>query len=187
MDVLEWIKGRRSIKAFRPDPVPREVVERLLDAAVWAPNHKMTEPWRFYVLGPESKRRFAELRRRLRAEKAPDPGAPEVRKALDRVYEDAVGTPVWIAVSCAVSEDKVRREEDFAATAMAVQNLLLAATGLGLGTYLRTGELIEHPEMKALLGLPADHRIFGVVSVGHPAEIPTKKRTPYTEKTVWLP
>ncbi len=186
MDVLELIKTRRSVKSWKPDPVPREVVERLLDAAVWAPNHKLTEPWRFYVLGPKAKKKLAELRRRLRAEKVPDPEAPEVRAALQKVYDDTWATPALLAVACATSDDRVRREEDYAATAMAVQNLLLAAASLGIGTYLRTGEMLEHPEMRALVDLPDDHRLFGVISLGYAAETPTKRRTPAAEKTIWL-
>lgn len=186
MDVLELIKNRRSVKAFKPQPVPHEVLERVLDAAVWAPTHKLTEPWRFYVLGEETKRRFAELRRRLRGENAPDPNAPGVQAALQRVYDDTIATPALVAVSCLVAADRVQRDEDYAATAMAVQNILLGAGSLGLGTYLRTGSIIEHAEMRALLGVPEDHRIFGVIYMGYPADTPTKKRTPYTEKIRWL-
>lgn len=186
MEILDLIRNRRSIKAFRPDPVPRETIERLLDAAVWAPNHKLTEPWTFYVLGERTRRRFAELRRRLRAQKAPDPGAPEMRKAIEKAYGDAMAAPAILVVACAASEDPVRREEDYAATAMAVENLLLGAAGLGLGTYLRTGEILEHPEMKALVGLPDGHRLFGVIFLGVPAETPSKRRAPAAEKTRWL-
>jgi nitroreductase len=187
LDLLDLVRRRRSVKAFTRTPVSRETLLSLLEAAVWAPNHKLTEPWRFYVLGAETKERFADLRRRLRAGKAPDPDAPEVQKALRRVYEDTLATPMLVAVSCAVSDDPVRRDEDYAATAMAVQNLLLAACSRGLGTYLRTGAILEHPETRALLKVPDDHRLFGVISIGEPADIPQKRRTPAHEKTTWLP
>ncbi|MBI2973187.1 MAG: nitroreductase family protein, partial [Armatimonadetes bacterium] len=78
MTVLEAITTRRSIPQFKPDPVPRDLVERLLDAAVWAPNHRLTEPWQFYVLGEQAKRRFAEIRRDIRKATLPNPEAPEV-------------------------------------------------------------------------------------------------------------
>lgn len=188
MDLLDLIKSRRSVKAFRPDPVPRNVIERVLDAAVWAPNHRLTEPWTFYVLGPDTKQRFADLRGKLRAEKMPDPAAPEAKAVAQRAYEATVVTPLLVAVSCLVAEERVQRDEDYAATAMAVQNLLLAAASLGVSTYLRTGEIIEHPEAKALLGVPADHRIFGIVYMGFSQEAtPTRRsRTSYSEKTRWL-
>lgn len=187
MDPLDVIRRRRSVKSFAPTPISRETLESLLEVAVWAPNHKLTEPWRFYVLGDETKHRFAELRRRLRAEKAPDPDAPETQAALRRVYEETLATPALVAVSCAVSDDPVRRDEDYAATAMAVQNFLLAATGHNLGTYLRTGEILQHAETRALLKVSDDHRLFGVIYVGEPADVPQKRRTPAREKTTWLP
>lgn len=187
MDVLELVRRRRSVKAFTAEPVRRDVLESLLEAAVWAPNHKLTEPWLFYVLGDETKRRFAALRRSLRARKLPDPEAPEAQKALRKVYEDTIATPALVAVSCAVSDDPVRRDEDYAATAMAVQNLLLAAWSLELGSYLRTGEILEHAETRALLDVPDDHRLFGVIYLGRPADIPEKRRTPARDKTRWLP
>lgn len=186
MDALQLIKSRRSVRAFKPDPVPREVIERILDAAVWAPNHKLTEPWRFYVMGSETKRRFAELRSRLRAGKVADPNAPEVKAAVERIYNETLATPVLLAVALLVAGDQVQRDEDFAATAMAVQNILLGAAGLGVGTYLRTGEIIQRPEMRELLGLPGNERIFGVIYMGYPAEVAPKRRAPYTEKTRWL-
>ena len=186
-DIFELLRTRRSVKAFRPDPIPRETIERLLDAAVWAPNHKLTEPWRFYVMGPETKARYAEIRRRVREERLPDPASPAARATLDATVRETLETPALLAVSCAVSDDPVRRDEDYAATAMAVQNLLLAAWSLGIGTYLRTGPAVERAETRALLGVPDDHRIFGIVSLGFPAELPTKRRTPAEEKTVWLP
>ncbi|MGH7546409.1 MAG: nitroreductase family protein [Gemmatimonadota bacterium] len=187
MDVLELVRRRRSVKAFTDEPVKRDLLESLIEVAVWAPNHKLTEPWLFYVLGDETRGRFAKLRRDLRARKLPNPDGAEAQAALRKVLEDTMATPALVAVSCAVAGDPVRRDEDYAATAMAVQNLLIAAWSLGLGSYLRTGEILEHPEARALLGVPDDHRLFGVISLGRPADVPQKTRTPAREKTRWLP
>jgi nitroreductase len=184
--VLEAIKARRSVPKLRPDPVARDTIEKMLDAAVWAPNHKMTEPWRFYVLTGESKRRFAEIRRRLRAATFPNPQAPEAAKALDRVYQDTVATPALIAATSHVAADEVQREEDFAATFMAIQNLMLAGVELGVGAYMRTGGILHDPELRTLLSLEDDRRILAVVYVGYPADVPQKRRTPAAERTVWL-
>lgn len=186
MAVLDLIKARRSVPKLRPDPVPREVIEQMLDAAVWAPNHRLTEPWRFYVLAGEGKRRFAEIRRRLRAASLPDPEAPEAVRALDRLYQDTLATPALIAVTTHLAEDDERREEDIAATFMAIQNMMLVATDLGVGTYLRTGSILRDPELRALLGVEEDRRILAMVYVGYPAEVPQKRRTPAAERTVWL-
>ncbi len=86
-----------------------------------------------------------------------------------------------------VADDPVQREEDYAATFCAIQNIMLAATGLGLGSYLRTGDLLNEPRLAQLLDLPADHRVVGTVYLGYPAEEPKpRKRTPAAEKTRWL-
>lgn len=187
MDTLEAIRSRTSVKAFRPDPVERSVVEKLLDAAVRAPNHRLTEPWGFYVLTGESKRRFAELRREDRAARFEHPEAPEVQRALEKAYEGVLGTPVLIAVTTLVADDPVQREEDYAATFCAIQNILLAAVSLGLGTYLRTGSILSDPGLAELLGLPEDHRVAGIIYLGQPAgEAKHRPRTPAADKTRWL-
>jgi nitroreductase len=184
--VLEAIKTRRSVAKFRPDPLPREVLEQMLEAAVWAPNHRMTEPWRFYVLTGEGKRRFAEIRRRFRADAFENPQAPEAVKALDRLYEDTLATPALIVVTAHVAPDEVQREEDAAATWMAVQNLLLAGVELGVGTYVRTGPILHDGELRAWLQLEDTRRVLAIVYAGYPADVPQKRRTPAAERTVWL-
>lgn len=187
MDILKAIHSRGSVKAFKPDPVDRKLIEQLLDAAVRAPNHKLTEPWAFYVLTGDSKRRFAELRREQRAEGFADPEAPEAEKALEKAFDVADGTPAIIAVTSHVAHDPLRREEDYAATFCAIQNILLAAVSLGLGTYLRTGSLLDDPRFADLLGVPDGHRVVGTIYLGYPAEGPKlRARTPAAEKTHWL-
>jgi nitroreductase len=184
--VLEAIKTRRSIAKFRPDPLPRDLLEQMLDAAVWAPNHRLTEPWRFYVLTDEGKRRYAEIRRQSRAAGFADPHAPEAEKALERLHHDILGIPAFIVVTSQVVDEEVQREEDIAATFMAAQNLMLAGVELGVGTYLRTGPIIHDPELRGLLNLEDDRRILAIISAGYASAIPQKRRTPAAERTVWL-
>jgi nitroreductase len=184
--VLEAIKARRSVPRLRSDPVPKEVIEQMLDAAVWAPNHRMTEPWRFYVLIGDAVRRFAEIRRRSRAATFPDPNAPEALKALDRLYQDTLAIPALIVATVHQAANPEVREEDTAATFMAIQNMMLAGTELGVGTYMRTGAILHDQELRALLGLDDDRRIVAILYVGYPAEIPQKRRTPAPDRTVWL-
>src|SRR5437899_10912440 len=108
MDAHDAIAKRTSTRAFKPDAVPRYAIERLLAAAVRAPNHKLTEPWRFTVLTGESKRRYAELRRSHRTRKFPDPGSPEAAAKIAKTYGEAMDTPAFIVVMCAVSDDPIR-------------------------------------------------------------------------------
>ena len=185
MDVIEAIHTRSSVKSFKPEPVTDEEIETLLEAAVRAPNHRLTEPWRFYVLRGEAKRRFAELRREQKARTFEDPEAPEIEKALAKAYEDAASAAAIIVVTTAVADDPVMRDEDYAATCCAIQNMLLAAVSLGLGTYWRTGLL--DPRLHDLMGADADERIVGTIFLGYPAEEPEPKpRTPASEKTRWV-
>lgn len=184
--VLEAIRGRRSIARMKPDPVPRDLVMRLLDAAVWSPNHRVTEPWQFFVLEGESKQRFAEIRRDFRRKQLPNPDAAEVQPALDKVYRDTVETPLIIAVTSHLAEDPETREEDIWATYGAAYAFMLGAWAEGLGTYFRTGAIRDDPRLRQLLSLPEHRRIIGIVYAGYPADVPARRRTPAAEKTVWL-
>mgnify|MGYP001412627463 CR=1 FL=1 len=184
--VLDVIRGRRSIPKMKPDPVPRALIERLLDAAVWTPNHRVTEPWQFFVLDGAAKRRFGEIRREWRRRQMPNPDAPEIQPALTKVFEDTVATPVIIVVTSHLTGDPELREEDVWATYGAAYAFMLGAWAEGVGTYFRTGTLRDDPALRAMLGLPEDRRVIGMIYAGYPAEVPQKKRTPAAEKTVWL-
>lgn len=186
MSVHDLITSRRSVPKLRPDPVPREVLEEMLDAAVWAPNHRLTEPWRFYVLTGDAKRGFAEIRRRFRAATFPNPEAPEAVKALDRLFADTMATPALIVATVHQAPDDEVREEDVAATFMGLQNMMLVAAERGIGTYLRTGALLRDPELRSLLGVEDDRRVLAALYVGYPDTVPQKRRTPAAERTVWL-
>src|SRR3990170_1252945 len=181
--ILDVIRTRRSIGQFRSDPVPREVITELLEAAVWVPNHRLTEPWSFSVLGPESKRRFAEIRRDARRDALPDPHAPEVQPALQKLYDSTLNTPVIIVFAAAGHTDSEVKEENEWATFGAAYAFMLGAWARGIGTYFRTGRgVLGSPELRTLLNLPPDHRIIGVVYAGYPETVPQKKRTPASEK-----
>ncbi|MGQ0570114.1 MAG: nitroreductase family protein [Armatimonadota bacterium] len=186
MPVDVAIKTRRSVARLKPDPIPRRAVERLLDAAVWAPNHHLTEPWEFFVLTGDGGRRFAEIRKEFRRTLFPRPDAPEVQAALAKVAADTLATPVIIVVTTTNPADRDLRDDDYGATMCAIQNILLVATGLGLGTYLRTGQLIRFPPLLEFLSVPESRRIAGVIYVGYPAFIPERRRTPAAKKTQWL-
>ena len=187
MDAITAIHRRTSVRRFRPEPVPRETIETLLEAAVRAPNHKLTEPWRFVVLTDAARDRFAELRARQRLARFPDPASEEAQSASDKLRKETEQTPALIVVMCAVSPDPKTREEDYAAAMMATANLLIAAASLGLGTYLRTGSIMQDPEVTALAGLEAGFRIVGIVSVGYPeADESPRRRRPAGELTRWV-
>ena len=184
--MLDVIRSRRSVVRFTPDPVSPDLVMRLLDAAVWSPNHRVTEPWQFFVLEGESKRQFAEIRRDFRQKQLPNPNAPEAQPALQKVYRDTIETPLILAVTSHLADDAEVREEDLWATYGAAYGFMLAAWAEGLGTYFRTGAMRDDPRLRRLLSLPENRRIIGITYAGYPAEVPSRRRTPAAEKTVWL-
>jgi nitroreductase len=187
MDAIEAIRRRTSVRRYRPDPVPRDTIERLLECATRAPNHKLTEPWRFAVLTGDSLARFAEIRAHHRLKRYADPRSPEARAAMEKVRREALETPVFLVIMCRVDEDEITREEDYAAVMMATANLMTAAQSLGLGTFLRTGGVMRDAALGELVGLPQGYRITGVVSLGVPAEEEApRRRRPASEMTRWL-
>jgi|SRR5215210_3735918 len=187
MDAISAINRRVSVRRFRSDPVPREVIEQLLEAAVRAPNHKLTEPWRFAVLTGGAKDHVAMIRAAHRRKRYENGDSAEARAASDKVLREAGDVPVYIVVMSAENADEITREEDYAATMMAVTNLMIAAESLGLGTYLRTGGVLRDPELAALVELPERYRIVGLLSLGYPAEQePPRRRKPASQLTRWL-
>jgi nitroreductase/YHS domain-containing protein len=184
--VLDLIRRRRSIPKFTGVPVPRAVVEHMLEAATWAPNHHLTEPWRFFVLEGEAKVQFAELRRAFRLELFRDPASPPAQAAAGKIFAETSTTPAIIVVTTRVSADPALTDDDFAATMCAVQNMLLVALDEGVGTYLRTGGFIHDVRLRAFLNLPPDRRVAAVIYAGYPAVVPERRRAPWSEKAVWL-
>lgn len=151
MDVETAIRTRRTHKAFDPEPLGREEVEELLELARWAPNHNLTFPWRFRVLGPASLARLKEA------------AGPEGAAKLDRA-------PTLIVASCALGGDPVQDEEDLHATAVASYIVLLAAHARGLASYWRTPDVLRSPEGREAVGLPGSERFVGLLHLGRPRQ-----------------
>lgn len=187
MDAIDAIQRRTSVRRFRPEPVSRETIARLLDCAVRAPNHKLTEPWRFAVLTGAARSRFAELRARHRLKRYSDPGSEEARAGAEKVRRETEETPAFLVVMCTQNPDELTREEDYAATMMATANFMIAAESLGLGTYLKSGGIMRDPDFATLVGLEPGFRIVAVVSVGYPAAAePPRRRQPADGLTRWV-
>ena len=150
MEVEEAIRTRRTHKAYLPEPVPRETLDGLFDLARWAPNHNLTAPWRFRVVGPASLERLKVA------------AGPESAAKLDRA-------PTLVVCSCALSGDAIQDEEDLHATAVAAYIVLLAAHARGLGGYWRTPAILRTREGLDAVGVPAGERFVGLLHLGVPA------------------
>lgn len=164
MDVETAIRTRRTHKAFAPEPLPREEIDDLLELANWAPNHNLTVPWRFRVIGPRALGRLKEV------------AGPEGAKKLDRA-------PTLIVVSCVLSGDPVADEEDLHATASASYIVLLAAHARGYAGYWRTPGLLRTPDGCAAVGLPDGERFVGLLHLGHPRQEKPAPERPGADRT----
>ena len=182
--VLDAIRARRSIGRVRPECPPRALIEQLLEAATWAPNHRLSEPWRFVVLAGDAPLRLGEVMARSLDATLP-PEARDRQAQLDKARAKPLRAPVVVAVGVVPQTGpKVIEVEEVLAGGAAVQNLLLAAHDLGLAAMWRTGEPAYDPAVKAFLGLPANAHLIGFVYLGYPDAPPSRKRRrPATEST----
>jgi nitroreductase len=187
MDAITAIQQRTSVRRYRPEPVSREFIEQLLECAVRAPNHKLTEPWRFTVLGREARTQFAELRARHRLKRYDNPAAPEALAAAEKMRRETMETPAFVVISSAVHPDEITREEDYAACMMAAANLMIAAESLGLGSYLKTGGIMRDPEFLQLARVAEGFRAVAIISLGYPADRDApRRRKPVAGLTEWV-
>jgi nitroreductase len=188
MDVIRAIETRQSMGRVKQDPVPRELIERILESAVHAPNHRLTEPWRFHVFTGKGRGELARARAELARVQAEAEGEDEELAAgrISRERKKAFRAPVIIAVICEAGRDEVETLENYAACACAVQNMQLTAHSLGLGAMWRTGLFAYHEHMRRFFGLQAGDRIVAYLYIGYPdmGERP-RRRQPAKEKTVW--
>lgn len=185
VDVHDAIRKRLSIKDFTSRAVSRAELERLLDLAVLVPNHRMTQPLDFRVLGSGAKRAYAEALVKRKVAKIEDAEAAALVR--EKMLRRTLSVPAMVGVLVAVSEDPEIREEDYATAFMAIQNLSLAAVEMGLGTHIKTGAVMEEPALREALEVGPDQRLASIVFVGEPAETPSpKERDAASERTRWL-
>src|SRR3954454_23735151 len=169
MGVEDAIRTPRTPKVYLPDPVPRDQLDELFDLARWAPNHHLTNPWRFRVVGPKA---LAALKEAAGAEAA---------TKLDR----APTLVVVSAVQC--GDDPVADEEDLLASACAAYLVLLGAHARGLAGYWRTPAVLRSPEGRAAVGVPDGEHVLGLLHLG-PArqEQPAPERAPVETISTFL-
>jgi nitroreductase len=156
MDVETAIRTRRTHKAFEREPLDRETIEELLELARWAPNHHLTEPWRFRVIGPAAFDRLVAA------------GKPNEAEKLRRA-------PTLVVASAKLVGDDYQNREDILATACAVYAVLLGAHARGFASYWRTPALFETPEGRAAVGLEEGEEFIALIHLGHPATGPSAK------------
>ena len=165
MELSKVIKERRTIKDFTAQDVPTELLERSLKAGLWAQNHRLTQPWRFTILGPVTKARLAQD------------------------FPKVATKPAIVAVSCLRSDGGEQEREDYAAVACAIQNIQLEAWNEGLGMQWSSGKMATGAHLYELLELnPEREFVVGLLFFGFPLEIPpARARKPLSEVCKRLP
>jgi nitroreductase len=171
MNLEHAIRTRRTHKAYRPEPVDRETLDELFDLARWAPNHHLTNPWRFRVLGPQALQRLKE------AADAVEPGSG---RKLDRA-------PTLVAVTAQQTGDPAQDREDLLAGGVAAYIVLLAAHARGLAGYWRTPAVMRDPGGRRALGIGDSEELVGLLHLGHPRqEQAPPERAPVSDVVEYL-
>ncbi len=183
MNVFDAIHNRHSQGKVKQDAVPRALIEKLLSAAVQAPNHHKVRPWRFVVLTGNARNKLGDVFAASQHDRKPD--LPQ--EALDKARGLPLRAPVVIAVAVdKPSEEKVHEIENVAAVAAACQNLLLAAHAEGLAVQWRTGEWARDAKIKEYLGFSADQHLLAYLYIGYPEFVATYEARPsFEDRMVW--
>jgi len=169
MQLEQAIRTRRTHKAFGRDPVDRATLDELLELARWAPNHDLTNPWRFRVVGPGA---LARLKRAA---------GPEAATKLDRA-------PTLVVASVVIAGDPVQDQEDLLAAACATYIVLLGAHARGLVGYWRTPEVLRRDDGREAVSVPAGERVLGLIHLGHARQQrEAPERAPTSEYVTYLP
>jgi nitroreductase len=184
--VLDAIHNRRSIGKVTDEVPPKELIEKMLEAAITAPNHHHTEPWRFFVLTGDARLGLGDalVEDRLSGEEDPDSVPAAV---IEKTRQKPLRAPVVIGVAVQPqASSKVWEVEEICSTAAATQNMLLAADSLGLATMWRTGDPCYSDPVKKFFGLGENDTLLGMVYVGYKAAEPAERtRTPVSQFTTW--
>jgi nitroreductase len=182
MNLHDALLSRRTIYHYTDEPIPDEAMERALNAAIWAPCHKLTEPWRFCRVGPETRAKLGDINAMLAEEKAKKKGEV-VQDAVERARKKMTHLPALLVVSMVKSPDDAFRErEDYAATCCAIQNLALSLWADGIGAQWSTGGVTRHPDSYSALGIdPGVEEIVGFIKIGYARKTPKVGRRPLNE------
>lgn len=191
MNITEAIQTRRSIKIFKDtEPLKKEAVEQLLQAAIMAPNHHHTEPWKFFVLQGEGRLPLSRVLEDWAKTRVDDPSSEAGQKRIKKISAKPLIAPTAIVVALSPKPDneKAIYIEDVSAVSAAVQNILLEAHGMGLGAIWKSGPAYYAEPVKQYFNLTAAEEILGVIFVGESdmKKNPEPKRMPFEEKTVWI-
>lgn len=169
MDALEAIFTRRSIGVVTEQVPPEDLIEKIVEAGTWAPNHFRTEPWRYFVLTGDGRGPLGETLAKIAARDMEEPESAENKEKLEKVKRKPFRAPVIIVAAVEPSDNpKVILKEEYAAVNAGIQNMLLAAHALGLGAIWRTGRPCYDDEVRKLFGISERGEVLGFIYIGYP-------------------
>lgn len=173
----DMIRSRRTIKIYKEDPISTDLIKEILSVAVWAPNHKLREPWRFIAFVGDGRQVFLDaLIKEKESGRFPRPMKPEKLENIKK-------TPAFLLVVMPVDPRHNVFEEDYAAVSACIQNIQLAAWARGVGALWITEPMITNPVFREPLGVKSDEKIVGILHLGYPEVVPNAQpRTPIEEK-----
>lgn len=177
----EVLRGRRTIDLYLQTPIPAKLVEEALETATWAPNHHVTEPWRFFRIGPQTKQQMLDLCRDIVCDKKGDEMADFKRKKWSE-------KPGWLVVTCERSLDELRQLEDYASCSAAIQNFMLYLWKAGVGSKWTTGPITRDARFFDIIGVNPDEAfVAGLIWYGYPKLTPSQARKGLDEVATSLP
>ncbi len=188
-DIQEVLRSRRTVHRFNGKSVEQAFIQQALEAANQAPCHKHTHPWRFYILGQNTRQQLVPTISHLAAAKSLQKNSTDPEHDVRRAISKVVDPPVLIAVTSQLSpNDDFRQKEDYAASVCALHNMVLSFWGNGISAKWSTGGLTRHPETYAHLGIDGEQEeIIGFVKAGYADDLPTVKKPEVKETSKFLP
>ena len=187
-NILEIIKNRRNGRKFNDSPISKDTITKILEAATWAPNHRSTEPWRFFVLEKNSKKRIeiANLIYDWTYKNVKNPNTKRRKASALSAKQEIIDVPLFIYVYSIPGETDDITKENYGATCCAIQNLQLASFSMGIGVGWSTGKPCLCPEVKNALGITENWEIIGALYIGYTNIKLTASRIPVNNVTKWL-
>lgn len=178
MDLQEGLRTRRTVYKYTNRTIPPDVLNRCLDTARWAPNHKLTEPWRFLVVGENTRHHLGKVAKSIAKDKAGNASGAELEKIIEKQVRKIIDLPALVVIiNRKTPDDSFREREDFAACVCALHNLVLALWAEGIGAQWSTGSMTRHPDALEILGVDSDvEDVIGFLKIGYPETIPQTRR-----------
>ncbi|SDB82114.1 Nitroreductase [Pelagirhabdus alkalitolerans] len=169
MEIEKLIKERRSVSLFEERDVDIDELKKMIETAVWVPNHKNTQPWRFVIITGDTKERLAQLAGEF---KSRGMAGDAKDRAYQAGYQMFAQVPVYVMVMMDENHVLKRRQEDYASTSLVIHNLSLIGWEKGLGMIWKTGPLTEEKAFRELIQIEKGEKFVGMIQIGYPKKVP---------------